>query len=84
MEPFYRKHDIVLRNYEGISMPFVLRISLPNAIKAVTVLAKRNTCFLMTKLTESENCQNTRINSINELYYLSKLLTKVLICVSQN
>lgn len=66
MEPFRRKHDIVLRNYEGISMPFVLRISLPNAIKAV--LAKRNTCFLMTKLTESENCQNTRINSINELY----------------
>lgn len=82
MEPLYRKHDIVLRNYEGISMPFVLRISLSNVIKAV--LAKRNTCFLMTKLTESENCQNTRINSINELYHLSKLLTKVLICVSQN
>lgn len=82
MEPFYRKHDIVQRNYEGISMPFVLRISLPNVIKAI--LAKRNTCFLMTKLTESENCQNTCINSINELYHLSKLLTKVLICVSQN
>lgn len=32
----------------------------------------------------TENCQNNRINSINELYHLSKLQTKVLICVSQN